>query len=53
VMHPLATWDDILRADLSHRFDIEDRKQIEAFLADPIAWSTLHGGRSALLPRKK
>jgi orotate phosphoribosyltransferase len=53
VMHPLATWDDILRADLSHQFDIEDRKQIEAFLADPIAWSTLHGGRSALLPRKK
>jgi orotate phosphoribosyltransferase len=53
VMHPLATWDDILRADLSHQFDIEDRKQIEAFLAGPIAWSTLHGGRSALLPRKK
>jgi orotate phosphoribosyltransferase len=53
VVHPLATWDDILRADLSHQFDIEDRKQIEAFLADPIAWSTLHGGRSALLPRKK
>jgi orotate phosphoribosyltransferase len=52
VMHPLATWDDILRADLSNRFDIEDRKQIEAFLADPIAWSTLHGGRSALPARR-
>ena len=53
VMHPLATWDDILRADLSHRFDIEDRKQIETFLTDPIAWSTLHGGRSALPVRRK
>jgi orotate phosphoribosyltransferase len=53
VMHPLATWDDILRADLSHQFDIEDRKQIEAFLADPIAWSTLHGGRSALPAHRK
>jgi orotate phosphoribosyltransferase len=52
VMHPLATWDDILRADLSNQFDIEDRKQIEAFLADPVAWSTLHGGRSALPARR-
>jgi orotate phosphoribosyltransferase len=52
-MHPLATWDDILRADLSKRFDPEDRKQIEAFLADPIAWSTLHGGRSAMPLRKR
>jgi orotate phosphoribosyltransferase len=52
VMHPLATWDDILRADLSYQFDIEDRKRIEAFLADPIAWSTLHGGRSALPARR-
>jgi orotate phosphoribosyltransferase len=53
VLHPLATWDDILRADLSHRFDPEDRQQIEAFLADPMAWSTLHGGRSALPLRKR
>jgi orotate phosphoribosyltransferase len=52
VLHPLATWDDILRADLSRRFDPEDRKQIEAFLADPVAWSTFHGGRSALQPRR-
>jgi orotate phosphoribosyltransferase len=52
-MHPLATWDDILRADLSQRFDAEDRKRIEAFLADPIAWSTMHGGRSAMPPRKR
>jgi len=52
VLHPLATWDDILRADLSNQFDLEDRKQIEAFLADPIAWSTNHGGRSALHSRR-
>src|SRR5580698_302896 len=52
-MHPLATWDDILRADLSSRFELEDRKAIEAFLADPIAWSTLHGGRSAMPLRRR
>jgi orotate phosphoribosyltransferase len=53
VMHPMATWNDILRADMSRQFDVEDRKQIEAFLADPIAWSTIHGGRSMLPARRK
>lgn len=45
-LHPLARWDDILRADLGERLDGRDRKQIEEFLADPILWSTRHGGRS-------
>lgn len=45
-LHPLATWDDILRADLSGQFSDADRKKIEDFLADPTAWSTRHGGRS-------
>jgi orotate phosphoribosyltransferase len=52
-LHPLATWHDILRADVSKRFDPAQRRQIEDFLADPIAWSTRHGGRSALQPRKR
>jgi orotate phosphoribosyltransferase len=52
-LHPLATWRDILRAEVSKRFDPAQRRQIEDFLADPIAWSTRHGGRSAVQPRKR
>src|ERR1700722_80899 len=51
-LHPLATWHDILRADVK-QFDSADRKQVEDFLADPVAWSTRHGGRSALQSRKR
>src|SRR3984957_16288349 len=51
-LHPLATWHDILRAD-AKQFDSADRKQVEDFLADPVAWSTRHGGRSALQSRKR
>ena len=47
-LHPLATWNDVLRADVSKRFAPAERRRIEVFLADPIAWSTRHGGRSAL-----
>ncbi|MDB5566363.1 MAG: Orotate phosphoribosyltransferase [Tardiphaga sp.] len=52
-LHPLATWDDVLRADLGTRFDRTDSQMIEDFLADPVAWSTRHGGRSELQPRKR
>lgn len=52
-LHPLATWDDVLRADLGERLDGRDRKQIEEFLADPILWSTRHGGRSVLRLRNR
>lgn len=52
-LHPLATWNDILRAEVSMRFDPVDRQQIQDFLADPIAWSLRHGGRSALQSRKR
>jgi orotate phosphoribosyltransferase len=52
-LHALATWSDILRADSSQRLDAADRRQIEDFLADPTAWSTLHGGRSALQSRRR
>jgi orotate phosphoribosyltransferase len=52
-LHPLATWNDILRADVSKPFDPMDRQQIEDFLADPMAWSLRHGGRSALQSHKR
>jgi orotate phosphoribosyltransferase len=52
-LHPLATWSDILRADNSQRLDAADRRQIEDFLSDPMAWSTRHGGRSALQSRRR
>ena len=52
-LHALATWDDILNADLGSKLEAESRKQIEAFLADPIAWSTRHGGRSVSHSRKR
>jgi orotate phosphoribosyltransferase len=52
-LHTLATWDDILKADLGGRLDAESRKQIEVFLADPVAWSTRHGGRSVLSSRRR
>lgn len=47
-LHALATWDDVLAADLGDRLGADDRRQIEDFLADPVAWSTRHGGRSVL-----
>ncbi|QCI67609.1 orotate phosphoribosyltransferase [Phreatobacter stygius] len=46
-LHALAGWDDVLRADRGEWLAAEDRREIERFLADPIAWSTRHGGRSA------
>jgi orotate phosphoribosyltransferase len=49
-LHALATWDDILKAD---GFDPADRKEIEDFLADSVAWSMRHGGRSALPARRR
>jgi orotate phosphoribosyltransferase len=45
-LHALATWRDVLM--IRDQLDAEDRKLIQAFLADPVAWSTRHGGRSAL-----
>ncbi|MBN8944744.1 MAG: orotate phosphoribosyltransferase [Rhizobiales bacterium] len=50
-LHALASWDDILRADRGQWLSPGDRDAIELFLADPVAWSTRHGGRSAPGPR--
>jgi len=44
----LASWPDILRSD---HLAAADRVAIEHFLADPVAWSTRHGGRAARTSR--
>jgi orotate phosphoribosyltransferase len=50
-LHPLATWADILRSPAAGKISQQDRAEIESFLADPVAWSTRHGGRSKLSVR--
>jgi orotate phosphoribosyltransferase len=47
VLHPLATWADVLNGAAARHLAAEDRTAIELFLADPVAWSTHHGGRAA------
>ena len=47
-LHPLATWADILRSTAAGQMSPQDRAEIERFLADPVAWSTRHGGRAKL-----
>jgi orotate phosphoribosyltransferase len=50
-LHPLATWADVLRSPAADRISPQDRAEIERFLADPVAWSTKHGGRAKLSVR--
>lgn len=50
-LHALATWADVLRAGSDRSLAAEDRAEVERFLADPVAWSTRHGGRASLSPR--
>ncbi|CAN7514740.1 orotate phosphoribosyltransferase [Bosea sp. LjRoot90] len=50
-LHALATWGDVLRTEASQGLALEDRAEIERFLADPVAWSTRHGGRASLAVR--
>jgi orotate phosphoribosyltransferase len=44
----LATWWDVLQVagDLGH-LSAEDEKEVRAFLQNPEAWSTAHGGKAA------
>jgi orotate phosphoribosyltransferase len=46
-LHALATWADVLEGSSGEHLPPEDRAAIERFLADPVAWSTRHGGRAA------
>jgi orotate phosphoribosyltransferase len=50
-LHALATWTEALDAMPRDTLSSEDRTAIEHFLADPIAWSTRHGGRTAQVSR--
>lgn len=50
-LHALANWGDVLRTETGSGLAPEDRAEIERFLADPVAWSTRHGGRARLAPR--
>lgn len=50
-LHPLATWADILPSPAAEKISPQDRAEVERFLADPVAWSTRHGGRSKLSVR--
>lgn len=46
-LHALATWRDVLQGPAGEQLPAGDRTAIENFLADPVAWSTRHGGRAA------
>jgi orotate phosphoribosyltransferase len=46
-LHALATWTDVLQGIAGERLPAQERVVIENFLADPVAWSTRHGGRAA------
>jgi orotate phosphoribosyltransferase len=50
-LHALATWADVLGAVSTARLPEQDRAEIATFLANPVAWSTRHGGRASLSPR--
>jgi orotate phosphoribosyltransferase len=50
-LHALATWADVLQVPPGQHLSAEDRAAIELFLADPVAWSTRHGGRAARASR--
>jgi len=44
-LHYLATWRDVLTVARAHRYFPDDAlNEVEAFIADPIAWSGAHGG---------
>jgi len=44
-LHYLATWRDVLAVAREHKYFPDDAlNEIEAFIADPIAWSAAHGG---------
>ena len=50
-LHALATWADMLRADLRRCLAAEQFAELQRFLADPVAWSARHGGRVSLAAR--
>lgn len=48
-VHSLATWQDVLPvARQSASFKAPELAELETFLADPIRWSHVHGGKSSV-----
>jgi orotate phosphoribosyltransferase len=45
-LHALATWSDVLRAGRGDLLSPEDHAALERFIADPVGWSAMHGGRT-------
>jgi orotate phosphoribosyltransferase len=45
-VHALATWQDVLRAGQGAALSVVDHVELERFIADPVAWSARHGGRT-------
>jgi orotate phosphoribosyltransferase len=51
-LHALATWPDVLALAAAEPglLDPADRARIDAFRADPVGWSAVHGGRAEVAP---
>lgn len=48
-LHYLATWRDVLQVARDGRgFDMGQLSEVEAFLNDPVGWSSAHGGASKM-----
>jgi orotate phosphoribosyltransferase len=45
-LHALATWTDVLRVGRDVLLAAEDHAELERFIADPVGWSAMHGGRT-------
>jgi orotate phosphoribosyltransferase len=45
-LHALTTWADVLRAGRDDLLSAGDHAELERFIADPVAWSAMHGGRT-------
>jgi orotate phosphoribosyltransferase len=45
-LHALATWQDVLRVGQDAALPAGDHAELERFIADPVAWSATHGGRT-------
>jgi orotate phosphoribosyltransferase len=45
-LHALATWSDVLHAGRDDLLSPEDHAALERFIADPVGWSAMHGGRT-------
>ncbi|HUB14703.1 MAG TPA: orotate phosphoribosyltransferase [Acetobacteraceae bacterium] len=45
-LHALATWRDVLAVGQADAMAAADHAELQRFVADPVAWSAAHGGRT-------